>query len=292
MKKLLANMFLFVMIFSFNSYSQSINTYLPLHIDNEWTYSFENSLHTEKIVDSTRVKGQLYFGLSIWSSEPQNWLRESNEIVYTIDTTDNAEILLYNFKVDTGESWELVPDFNCGLGGSITLLSKNDTVVTPAGTFTECYHFTHQQNCADAGIFDSWFAKGIGRVRYLEDNIAGVKDYKLVDYKIFPTVKVDEKLPVDISYSLFQNYPNPFNPTTKIKYTIPVGTRHAVSVQLRVYDVLGNEIATLVNEEKPAGIYEVEFSATSGGRELTSGVYFYKLQTENYSSTKKMILLR
>ncbi|MEJ2195854.1 MAG: T9SS type A sorting domain-containing protein [Ignavibacteriaceae bacterium] len=288
MKKLLANMFLFVMIFSFNSYSQSINTYLPLHIDNEWTFSFQDSLHTEKIIDTTRINGQLYYGLSIWSSQPQYWLRESNDSIIILDTTDNTELLLYNFNVDTGKSWELIPEFNCWLGGGITLSSKNDTVVAPAGTFTDCYHFTHRQYCADAGVFDSWFAKGIGRVRYLDDNIAGTKDYKLVDYKIFPTVKVDEKLPVDISYSLFQNYPNPFNPSTSIQYAII--SRQIV--QLKVYDVLGNEIATLVNEEKPAGIYEVEFSATSGGRELTSGVYFYKLQTENYSSTKKMILLR
>jgi len=99
-------------------------------------------------------------------------------------------------------------------------------------------------------------------------------------------------------FSLEQNYPNPFNPTTKIKYNIPfVGTRDRVSVQLKVYDILGNEVATLVNEEKAPGVYEVEFSvaqsATDGSRpEITSGVYFYRLQADSFVETKKMVLLR
>jgi len=87
-------------------------------------------------------------------------------------------------------------------------------------------------------------------------------------------------------YSLSQNYPNPFNPTTKIKFTIPVGTRRAVSLQ--VYDVLGNKVATLVIEEKPAGTYEVKWDASR----FSSGVYFYQLKAGSFIETKKMILLR
>jgi photosystem II stability/assembly factor-like uncharacterized protein len=93
------------------------------------------------------------------------------------------------------------------------------------------------------------------------------------------------------SYQLFQNYPNPFNPSTKIKYTIPsvisTGERN-LFVTLKVYDVLGNEVATLVNEEKPAGAYEVVFNAEN----LPSGIYFYRLVSGKYTETKKMILLR
>ena len=93
-------------------------------------------------------------------------------------------------------------------------------------------------------------------------------------------------------FSLLQNYPNPFNPSTKIKYTIPqnviLSEAKNLFVQLKIYDVLGNEVATLVNEEKPAGTYEVDFNAVN----LTSGVYFYKLQAGGFVQTKKMILLR
>jgi len=85
-------------------------------------------------------------------------------------------------------------------------------------------------------------------------------------------------------FNLSQNYPNPFNPTTTIKYQIP----ELSFVTLKIYDVLGNEITNLVNEEKSAGSYEVDFNATT----LPSGIYFYKLQAGNFVETKKMVLLK
>ncbi len=111
---------------------------------------------------------------------------------------------------------------------------------------------------------------------------------RLVSYDPATTVE-EENNPIPEEFFLEQNYPNPFNPVTKIKYSIPqAGTRHALSVQLKIYDVLGNEIATLVNEIKSAGIYEVNFNADK----LSSGVYYYKLTAGNFTQAKKMILLR
>jgi Arylsulfotransferase (ASST)/Secretion system C-terminal sorting domain/Bacterial Ig-like domain len=85
-------------------------------------------------------------------------------------------------------------------------------------------------------------------------------------------------------YSLKQNYPNPFNPSTRIQYSIP----QTSYVMLKVYDILGREVETLVNEQKPAGNYNFSFDGTS----LASGIYFYKIQAGSYSSVKKMILLK
>ena len=96
-------------------------------------------------------------------------------------------------------------------------------------------------------------------------------------------------LEIPKQFELYQNFPNPFNPTTKIKYSIPsVETRHASSVQLKVYDVLGREVQTLINEVKQPGEYKIEFNATT----LPSGVYFYRLRAGEYISTKKMILIK
>ena len=86
------------------------------------------------------------------------------------------------------------------------------------------------------------------------------------------------------SFALKQNYPNPFNPSTTIKYSIPTSE----FLTLKIYDVLGNEVATLVNEEKPAGSYEVSFNAAK----LSSGIYFYSLQSGSYTQTKKLILTK
>ncbi|MCK7525595.1 MAG: T9SS type A sorting domain-containing protein [Ignavibacteriales bacterium] len=89
-------------------------------------------------------------------------------------------------------------------------------------------------------------------------------------------------------YNLFQNFPNPFNPSTVISYQLPI----AGKVILKVFDVLAREVATLVNEEKPAGNYEVEFQSALLGLQLSSGVYYYQLQAGDYIETKKMTLLK
>jgi len=109
------------------------------------------------------------------------------------------------------------------------------------------------------------------------------------------TAIVDNKNDILSGFNLSQNYPNPFNPSTKIKYRIPLSTSLVQGeseaggfATLKIYDILGNEVATLVNEVKPAGEYEVEFIATG----LPSGIYFYKLQADSYVETKKMILLK
>ncbi len=97
-----------------------------------------------------------------------------------------------------------------------------------------------------------------------------------------------------IEFNLSQNYPNPFNPSTKIKFSIPQDVRgEKQEVTIKVYDVLGNEIANLVNEEKPAGEYEVEFSlGRDSSLDIASGIYFYKLRVGNFVQTKKMVLLK
>ncbi|AFH50016.1 Hypothetical protein IALB_2313 [Ignavibacterium album JCM 16511] len=103
---------------------------------------------------------------------------------------------------------------------------------------------------------------------------------------IVTDVENEKQIPTE--FSLAQNYPNPFNPSTKIRFIIPnVGSELAQTV-LKVYDILGNEVATLVNEEKPAGVYEVELDAS----QLSSGIYFYKLQASSFTETKKMTVLK
>ncbi len=101
---------------------------------------------------------------------------------------------------------------------------------------------------------------------------------------IDPIVSVEKGVKHLGEYLLIQNYPNPFNPTTKIKYQIP----ELSFVTIKIYDMLGREITTLVDIEKPAGNYEINFDASG----LTSGVYFYQLRADSFVETKKMVLLR
>ncbi|HEY3250106.1 MAG TPA: T9SS type A sorting domain-containing protein [Ignavibacteria bacterium] len=89
-------------------------------------------------------------------------------------------------------------------------------------------------------------------------------------------------------FKLYQNYPNPFNPLTKIKFQVPAGAQYIEPVQLIIYDILGNEIQTLVNKNLQPGTYEITFD----GKNLSSGVYFYRLNLEKYSEIRKMILVK
>jgi subtilisin-like proprotein convertase family protein len=121
------------------------------------------------------------------------------------------------------------------------------------------------------------------------DNRAGTVGY-LLDWgvEIIPSgaldVRTDLRLPEE--FYLAQNYPNPFNPSTKIRYSIP----YSANIEIKVFDILGRETALLVKEYKPAGNYEVEFSTS--GRAISSGIYFYKLTAGNFSSVKKLVILK
>jgi hypothetical protein len=136
--------------------------------------------------------------------------------------------------------------------------------------------------CSGTGNFDST-ANAILR---------GVMDYMEIVTDVEQIANV-----IPTGFELYQNFPNPFNPATIIKYAVVVNSIHGggastTPVRLMVYDILGNEISTLVNEEQSARSYEVEFNPASSIKNATSGVYFYRLQTENYTETKKMIYLK
>jgi hypothetical protein len=119
-------------------------------------------------------------------------------------------------------------------------------------------------------------------VRFVTDTLLIGKQVKLIGTTSL--VSVEGQNNSNFQFSLSQNFPNPFNPTTTIKYKIPKRS----FVTIKIYDILGNEVATLVNEEKIQGSYEVKFDGIS----LTSGIYFYQLKTDSFFKTKKMMMLK
>jgi hypothetical protein len=134
------------------------------------------------------------------------------------------------------------------------------------GTTTEIQHYTFTDNNVSTGKYS---------YRLKQIDLDGTFEYS-------KTIDVEVTTPLE--FSLAQNFPNPFNPSTSIKYAIS----NKQFVQLKIFDVLGKEVATLVNEEKSAGSYEVNFNAS----QLSSGIYFYKLQSGSFVQTRKMILLK
>ena len=147
--------------------------------------------------------------------------------------------------------------------------------VTPGSWENNFVGFPSVIEDSDSNLYKMWYSSQTSTGPY------GI-GYATSD-KIPSSVEGDE-VSLPQKFYLEQNFPNPFNPSTKIKYSVPKSSK----VIIKVFDVLGNEIETLVNEEKPTGIYEITWYA----EQLPSGVYFYQLKAGSFVSTKKMILLK
>ena len=142
------------------------------------------------------------------------------------------------------------------------------------------YEDMYRPSCSTSGNYDST-ANAI---------LHGVMDYM----DIFTNVEQGAN-DTPTGFELYQNYPNPFNPSTKIRFTVPnvpLSGAEGSRVQLKVYDILGTEVTTLVDEHKSAGSYETEFNPSSIKHHPSSGVYFYQLRAGDYVETKKMMLLK
>jgi len=179
---------------------------------------------------------------------------------------------------------------------SATILPYNGDTYYFIGTSTGLYSTINLNG--ETTVWEQESSEGLGNVLVQQltsrtsDNVVVAATHGRGMFKGKPNgivhVKNDEDI-VPKEFTLEQNYPNPFNPTTTISYSIPiVETQNFTSVQLKVYDVLGKEVSTLVNEEKSVGSYEVNFNANN----LASGIYYYNLTAGVFSETKKMLLLK
>ena len=181
---------------------------------------------------------------------------------------------------------------------------KGNTISLTWSTATETNNYGYEiQRSVDNG--NSWkstgFVEGRGTTTSMSaysfvDELLqpGEYSYRLKQIDVDGTYKfhyLENNVVVGLpdKFELFQNYPNPFNPVTTIKYTIPSSVTHEISnVKLILFDMLGREVSTLVNENKEPGVYEVKFNASA----LSSGVYLYKLQAGEFSQVKKLILTK
>lgn len=199
----------------------------------------------------------------------------------------------WNFKISI-PSPKLFQPLNGAVDQDTSVLLKWNKASSPSIFWLQ---FSSDSNFVKPAINDSSIVDTIKIVKNLgynskyhwrvkTRNSAGDSEWSLswrFITKLPTSVEVfDGKLPE--AYKLFQNNPNPFNPSTTIKFSIP----NSQFITLKVYDILGREVATLVNEEKIPGNYEVKFN----GSNLSSGVYFYKLQSGSFSDTKKFILMK
>lgn len=247
---------------------------------------------------------------------PQGWTRiqlqavntwnAGNVVDYnfnTIDPTSTYSAICQWMAADQDE-WLITPSFALASGdATIEFYSGYSTAWLSAATLklhistNGGSNWTKIWEAVNDGQSWGWRYQNVSITQYVNNSniklawqyvgndgdIVAIDNIKLTGFVTVTDIKEeDEKIPVD--YSLSQNYPNPFNPSTKINYAIPASSK----VNLVVYDVLGRTVKVLVNEFQNAGTYSIDFNAES----LSSGVYFYRLTSGQFSETRKLLLLR
>jgi len=281
--------------------------YCPLKVGNSWTYYFycyapQSSYRVKyNITSSSVINGHIYYATT-WIGSPAN---------IRVDST-NGNLLQY--MTSNGCPW----------------LNNEDLIDSLEARFHDschsvCSFFINYHKCVDTSLKTVFGLSKSCKAFYMNgfehlDSIIYIKDIGLFyhsdmgnpfwryylltgcvlngivygDTSVTGIDKISNEIPN--SFALYQNYPNPFNPTTKIKFSIPEVRGQKLEVRLVVYDILGNEVTTLVNEKLQPGTYEMEFN----GSNYSSGIYFYKIEITDpesnsglyFSETKKLILLK
>lgn len=305
---------LIILVFIIPANSQNNADYFPYEKNNYWEYLWLESLYPDTIVslsvfDSVDNQGRkiaVFDSYFINPIKPPAILPDSG--TYIIDSSLNVYsnftltgggcveeyLLVYKLNGNRGDQWVL-----CDVGGGGFHLEmarikeiRNDVIlgINTTTMWIDYYLAEDSSDTTGLGRGGDVLGKGFGLIARQSEGWPGILIKGAVIngvlYGDTTTVGVNELLdqysPKD--FQLYQNYPNPFNPITKIKYDII----KAQDVIVSVYDILGREIAILVNEQQRPGSYEVKWEASN----FSSGIYFYRLNTTDYVDTKKLILLK
>lgn len=261
--------------------------------------------------------GNYYLGVLIDNRNYYEETNENNNVAVTASSTiqigsqsppDNFDLAISNLSVFDALGPDLVCGFDLVNDGTVGTLSSNafsmniylsvDQTITTSDF--QVYSFTNSISVSPGGGFNATPTFSVSNITdgfyylgvILDPANAIVETNENNNTAVVTTSQIRIGNPSDIEdrngipnhFELFQNFPNPFNPSTTINYQLPT----AGFVSLKVYDVLGNEVATLVNEFKQPGNYNSQFSIRNS--QLTSGVYFYQINSGDYSQTKKLIL--
>ncbi|MFI5236568.1 MAG: T9SS type A sorting domain-containing protein [Ignavibacteriales bacterium] len=288
-------LFTFYFAIAISNYARA-QEYAPLQLGNVWVYQIVNAnRYRAEIIDSAIMIDSIkYFGYALnYQTQYLKALRLRDDNFYVMKEDSSFpeplnERAYYKKNAQVGDTWQV------NYGGTYpAIYTITDTI--PAYILDTLVTGKHlNENFGLVEWIYSW-SEEFGKLAKFDWQ--GETQHYLLGCVIDGIVYGDTTLVTDVddfvsetSYNLYQNYPNPFNPTTKIKYSIP----QLSFVVVKVYDILGNEIATLVNEEKPAGTYEFTFGDVGTSRDLSlpSGIYFYQLQAGNFVASKKLILLK
>ncbi len=253
------------------------------------------------VVESNPLEGATNFTAEVIFKPDSSWPEnEEQRFIHIQDPTNNDRRILIELRLTDNHQWYLDTYIKSEVSSRAL---KLETALHPVGQW---YHAALVYDNRSMKHFVNGIEEISGEVDYLPINNAftsigtrmdqrswfkgAIAILKVTHTALTPDKFINNVASIKASnflkkeYHLKQNYPNPFNPTTSIAYSIPMESL----VSLKVYDLLGREVTTLVDEKKPKGNYEIVFS----GRNLSNGTYYYRLHTGDFTETKKFVLMK
>lgn len=301
MIKKISYLALFCCLISVSAYGQGSHDIFPLSIGNSFKYLIQTDY--QKLIYNTPSQDRKSDAIGSYTYNVISLTSKPDTNIWCVSRYDTMHYYEY-YKVNN--AWEMVIEY---VGNDSTsfyvyealadshrvTLSKKDVVWNLPSTFYRYSSYEEKYNkkvfyfTSDDFEYDTLiFKKNLGITRRFQKSTLGIES--IIDSsksaRLIESIILDAPVGMskNIGFALQQNYPNPFNPSTKISYS--VGSTQAVTV--KIYDVLGKLVTTLVNEEKPAGTYQVQWNAGS----LPSGIYFCEMKSGSFKTVNKMLLMK
>jgi hypothetical protein len=290
MKKIILLLILAISVVSFAQIPMRV---APLKIGNFWKYwdkGYKKTINTlwyksYRVVDTATINSTQYYKILLKTNTDISYIycRLNDSGYYAAYQAGENEYIYYKKNAQYHDIWQ---QHYWNANNGILYSCITDTgVINIYGRDYYCKLLENTDSCL-ATNGEIW-TEEVGLINFRVE----LSEYELIGWCIDGEPHGDTTLTAinDISpaikkFELYQNYPNPFNPVTNISYTIP----HRGFVQLKVYDMLGRQVAELINEAKDAGEYTIRFN----GKSLSSGIYYYQLKSEGHVACKKFILLK
>ncbi|MBN2000721.1 hypothetical protein JW935_24440 [candidate division KSB1 bacterium] len=272
--------YIFIILFPVQVFCTA-SKYFPLHQDNNWTFQskFLISIQTyhENIVETTSFEGVEYYKFDNFRNATNVWTGISGEQVLTL--VGNKAYTLYDFGAEEGSTW-LAPDPPSSVSGRIKLVSKTEKIDTPAGSFSNCYRFSHRID--DSNSYEEWFAAGVGLVKREIKLMGGLIEAVLIDYSVNTTNVHGFKTQKVQNFYLYANYPNPFNASTTIGISVP----EPDAVRIQIVGPTGRLVDIITDSFLPAGEHRFTWTAL----QHATGTYWIIAKLGPETAVRKILL--
>ena len=275
------------------------NSYFPLHIGDEWDYYFAEGGITDVkpttfyfVFDTLCLNGKKYFIYGENIDHPEYYRPDSLGHIFRY--INGEEVIWFDFNIAEGDTYQInLPSLN--IHYYVKVLGRDEIVENHAGKFENCLRLFFDDPHQVDDAFELYFCKNVGIVKRVLPHAIVQQLYSAkINGIVYPDTVLsvnpldEESYPKQIV--LFQNYPNPFNKYTVIRYTLLASSQN---VQLKIYNIRGEEVITLINEVQTKGHHMVRWAGVdSEGMPVSAGVYLCKLQLGQFYLIKKLLLLK